>query len=1011
MKRVLSAAMALILCLSLIPVAHASYTNPFDKQDNQEVPYSGGLYFGFSESETLNSSVKPQISVSTIEYESDNIPSGLIDVSVSVTGAANQWSASGLHIGYDTRLTLVEVDDEYVEKGPATKKLSLFENFRQTGVLFVSTAASSDVGGDGVMYTLHFRLPSNAKAGDFYPIGIFYTGDSYYRDLFTNVNQNEVGMLMQSYVFFKGITNGGIRIFESNPAPVITSHPQNCTADAGDTASFSVSATNANYYQWQYRTSSTGSWSPVSGSEYSGMATNHLYFKAAYEKNGYQYRCIVYNGTPGSEGTLFTASDPATLTVNDKTPVFTSHPSSRTVNEGDTVTFSVSANNADYYMWQYTTNPSSDYFMAITSNSVDGEEVFSGISTKTLTVKATGAVNGWKFRCLAYHGIPGSQGTQYAASGAATLTVNPSKPTITSQPGSVTTAAGNDATFMVVAKNAESYQWQYQSPGTSTWHDSSMTGAKTATLTVPATTARDGQKYRCAVTNAAGTTFSNVVTLTVTPGIAKVAVTIPAPSVGAKPSYTATLPSGADYYLDTSVSTDWMKNGVSWRDETAEQDITSTTSFVSGHEYRVRIYLLPKSGAEFTSSTTATINGQSVDNLRFLYDEELEVEYIRIDYTFPAVTASKPTITTQPANKTAAVGDSVKFTVAASGTGLTYQWQFKAPGTSTWYDSSMTGSKTKTLTVEATAARNGQQYRCKVTNAAGTTTSSAATLTVVSKPVITTQPVSRTAAAGDTIKFTVAATGGSLTYQWQFKAPGTSTWNDSSMTGAKTASLSVPATTARNGQQYRCKVTNAAGTTTSSAATLTVKETVKPAIVTQPKSATAAAGDSVKFTVAATGGKLTYQWQFKAPGTDTWNNSTMTGAKTNTLTVSATMARSGQQYRCIVKNASGSVTSSAATLTVKETVKPAITTQPKSQTAAAGQTVKFTVEATGGSLTYQWQFKAPGTSTWYNSTMTGAKTATLTVEAKTARNGQQYRCVITNSQGTATSSAAKLTVK
>ena len=175
MKRVLSAAMALILCLSLIPVAHASYTNPFDKQDNQEVPYSGGLYFGFSESETLNSSVKPQISVSTIEYESDNIPSGWIEVSVSVTGAANQWSASGLYIGYDTRLTLRMEDtyEPYVELGAAAKKLMTSIGVVQSGIIYAVTASDSDKGGEGEMYTFQFKLPSNAKAGDFYPIGIF----------------------------------------------------------------------------------------------------------------------------------------------------------------------------------------------------------------------------------------------------------------------------------------------------------------------------------------------------------------------------------------------------------------------------------------------------------------------------------------------------------------------------------------------------------------------------------------------------------------------------------------------------------------------------------------------------------------------------------------------------------------------------------------------------------------------------------------------------------------------
>ncbi len=370
------------------------------------------------------------------------------------------------------------------------------------------------------------------------------------------------------------------------------------------------------------------------------------------------------------------------------------------------------------------------------------------------------------------------------------------------------------------------------------------------------------------------------------------------------------------------------------------------------------------------------------------------------------VTAA-PKITTQPKSVTVSAGSTAKFTVAASGTGLSYQWQFKAPGTSTWNNSSMTGAKTATLSVEATTARSGQQYRCVVKNAGGSVTSNAATLTVTSAPKITTQPKSVTVKEGATAKFTVAASGTGLSYQWQYKAPGTSEWHDSGMTGAKTATLSVSATAARNGQQYRCVVKNSYGSVTSSAAKLTVLS--QPKITTQPKSVTAGIGQAVKFTVAATGGNLSYQWQYKAPGTSTWYDSGMTGAKTATLTVEATTGRNGQQYRCVIKNSVGTVTSTAAKLTV--TNKPVITTQPASKTATAGSTVKFTVAAAGQNLSYQWQFKAPGTSTWYDSGMTGAKTATLTVAATAARNGQQYRCIVTNPNGSATSNAAKLTVK
>ncbi|MCR5306734.1 MAG: immunoglobulin domain-containing protein, partial [Oscillospiraceae bacterium] len=85
---------------------------------------------------------------------------------------------------------------------------------------------------------------------------------------------------------------------------------------------------------------------------------------------------------------------------------------------------------------------------------------------------------------------------------------------------------------------------------------------------------------------------------------------------------------------------------------------------------------------------------------------------------------------------------------------------------------------------------------------------------------ITAQPKSVTQAAGTTAKFTVTATGVDLNYQWQVYTSGA--WKDSSAEGNKTATLSVAVIAARNGQKYRCVVTGANSSVTSSAATLTV---------------------------------------------------------------------------------------------------------------------------------------------------------------------------------------------
>ncbi len=272
----------------------------------------------------------------------------------------------------------------------------------------------------------------------------------------------------------------------------------------------------------------------------------------------------------------------------------------------------------------------------------------------------------------------------------------------------------------------------------------------------------------------------------------------------------------------------------------------------------------------------------------------------------------KPVISMHPLNVNTTAGSNVQFTVSATGDALAYQWQVCEAGKTTWKDSPATGNKTPILTIPATASRDGYKYRCVVTNRAGKTISNPATLTVSgAKPTITTHPSNVTKAAGSgSATFKVVASGSGLSYQWQYLAPGGS-WKDSPATGNKTATLTVPATASRSGYQYRCVVKNSGGTTTSSAATLTVL-----AITTQPKSVTKAAGGNVTFTVKASGTGLTYQWQVSTNGGSSWSDSPATGNKTATLTVPATLSRSGYKYRCIVKLGSLSVTSSAATLTV-----------------------------------------------------------------------------------------------
>ena len=85
-------------------------------------------------------------------------------------------------------------------------------------------------------------------------------------------------------------------------------------------------------------------------------------------------------------------------------------------------------------------------------------------------------------------------------------------------------------------------------------------------------------------------------------------------------------------------------------------------------------------------------------------------------------------ITEQPVSVKTSVGDKITFSVSAEGDGLTYQWQYKATGSSWKNSSNGTGAS---LTVEAASYRSGYQYRCIVSDANGEQLiSDAATLTV-----------------------------------------------------------------------------------------------------------------------------------------------------------------------------------------------------------------------------------------------------------------------------------------
>lgn len=156
------------------------------------------------------------------------------------------------------------------------------------------------------------------------------------------------------------------------------------------------------------------------------------------------------------------------------------------------------------------------------------------------------------------------------------------------------------------------------------------------------------------------------------------------------------------------------------------------------------------------------------------------------------------------------------------------------------------------------------------------------------------------------------------------------------------------------------------------------------------------AGGSLTLTGVAAGfTPASYQWRF--------NNAPIAGATSATLELTNIQSVHAGTYTVVHGLSDGdAVVSAPHVLAVK--APPALTMQPASQTATVGETVSFTVAATGDApLAYQWNKN--GTA------IAGATAATIERSNVTTADAGDYRCVVTNIAGSATSNAATLTVQ
>ena len=233
-----------------------------------------------------------------------------------------------------------------------------------------------------------------------------------------------------------------------------------------------------------------------------------------------------------------------------------------------------------------------------------------------------------------------------------------------------------------------------------------------------------------AVSTATSYTFTNVRAAHTIEATFKQKITVEKPSIGKQPQNVSVKAGEQATFTVAATGTDlkyqWQINrndGKGFADITGADRASYTTSAVDKNcnGYKYQCVISNSAGSVTTGAATLTVTE---------------------DVTPPVQpTVKKPGISKQPQNVSVKAGEQATFTVKATGTDLTYQWQINRNNGKGFVD--ITGAdKASYTTGVADMLCNGYKYQCVISNSAGSVTTNAATLTVTESTTPSPDPVS-----------------------------------------------------------------------------------------------------------------------------------------------------------------------------------------------------------------------------------------------------------------------------
>jgi hypothetical protein len=497
----------------------------------------------------------------------------------------------------------------------------------------------------------------------------------------------------------------------------------------------------------------------------------------------------------------------------------------------------------------------------------------SGATTNQLTITNVAAGNAGTYTCQV------SNTCATPTSAGALLTVNENT-AISTQPVTQTLCTGANLTLTVGANGTNlNYQWK---------RGTTNVGTNSPTLTINNITAGDAGNYTCEITGACGNATSNIAVVTVN--------TVTA--INNQPAPNTTLCQGGNINLSTTA----VGTNLSYQWKRGNTNVGTNSSTLSIPNAQ------PADAGTYTVTTTGACGTVTSSN---------------------AIVTINPTtaITTAPVAQNGCVGSNITFTVAATGTNLSYQWKKGV---------TPVGTDAPTLTLNNVSLTDAANYTVEITGGCGpTVTSNAVSLSVVNSASISQQPVAQQICLGGPLTLSVIGNGGNnTTYQWR---------RNGNNVGTSSATYTVPVATANDLGTYDVIINGSCGTITSITVNVTALTTTS--VNNTITNNTLCGGEDLTLTALATGSNLSYQWAL--------NGEPLSGETAASIALTNVDTSNIGIYSITVSGDCGTLTDVAiADLTI--TQPPVITGISLPLPVCPGSSIDYTLQTTGDDLQFQW---------------------------------------------------------